>query len=123
MPPTQHTPPTTATPRLALAGAERRQHKRFPIARPGKIFRRSTQQYAAIVTRNLSASGALLEIESERPFGPGELLDLAVAFRSQPVVSAASLTRAIVVHTRALGDRRQAVAVRYIQPEPIAAAA
>jgi hypothetical protein len=117
-------PPTHVTaPVLTLTNADRRRHKRFSVARPGKLFRRSTQQFSPVITRNLSFSGALLEIESDRPFNTGELIELAVSFRPQAVVPSTSLIKAIVVRTHRLDVGRQAVAVRYIQPAALAAAA
>ena len=117
--------PTTPTPAptLSLSTSDRRRHKRFPVARPGKLFRRSTQQYAPVRTLNLSFSGALLEIQSERPIVVGELIDLGVAFRDRTVVESKSLVQGIVARVETLAADRQRVAVRYIQPSALLAAA
>lgn len=111
------TPPVR--PAANTASADRRRHKRFNVWRPGKVFRRAMQKYEPVRTRNLSFSGALLELEPSRPLGVGELLDVAIAFRDSPVVDSATMVRAIVtrVEPAAPGPgQRQAVAVRYIQP-------
>lgn len=112
---------------FTLSSADRRGDKRFAVARPGKVFRRSTQQYAPAVTRNLSLGGALIEADAERPFACGELVDLAVAFGDGPVLPSSSLLRAIVVRVSPSKDGRQSVALRYIAPSamplPHAAAA
>ena len=121
MPATEPPPPTTAA--LSLSNADRRRDRRFAVERPGKIFRRATQQYAPVTTRNLSLGGALLDVDAERPFASGELVELAVAFSDRALVPSSSLVRAIVtrVHPNARG--RQTVAVRYIRAESPAAAA
>jgi hypothetical protein len=108
---------------LSLINADRRSHKRFSVSRPGKLFRRSTQQYAPVVTRNLSFSGALLEVDGHRPFNQGELIDLAVSLRNQALVPDSSMVKAIVTRAEAPVEGRQTVAVRYIQPAGLAAAA
>jgi len=110
-------------PALRLANADRRRDKRFSIARPGKLFRRATQQYAPVTTLNLSSSGALVEIQTTRPLAVGEIIDLGVAFRDAALVSSKSLVQGFVARTRSLADNRQIVAVRYVQPRAMLAAA
>lgn len=98
----------------APTSTDRRRDRRFPLTRPGKVFRRSTQRYATAVTRNLSLGGALLEVDAERPFASGELVDLAVAFRDDAVVPSSSLVRAIVTRVEPIDRDRQTVALRYL---------
>lgn len=111
------------TPNLHLTGADRRRDKRFGVARPGKVFRRATQQYAPASTRNLSIGGALLEVDTARPFSVGELIDLGVAFTERPVVESRSLVQAVVTRVEPVNSGRQVVAVRYVQRAALAAAA
>lgn len=116
--------PSTMTTRplsLKFAAADRRRNKRFPVARPGKAFRRATQQYAAVMSRNLSVGGALLEVQTARPIGVGELMDVAIAFRDRPVLQSESLVSAIVTRADPVSEGRQTVAVRYIEPVAMAA--
>jgi hypothetical protein len=101
---------------------DRRSHRRFPVGRPGKLFRRSTQQYAPVTTRNLSFGVALLAVEVERPFMTGEIIDLGISFGPQPVVPAERLIHAIVTRVERLDSGRQNVAVRYLQVAAAAAA-
>lgn len=96
------------------SGEERRRHRRFKVERPGKLFRRNTQQFAAVRSCDLSFSGARLEVDSARPFSVGELVDLGLSMSKSAVVPSTSLVNAIVVRAVALGDTRQAIAVRYI---------
>lgn len=112
---------TTRPVSLKFAAADRRRNKRFAVARPGKAFRRSTQQYAAVISRNLSVGGALLEVQTERPIGVGELMDVAIAFRDRPVLQSESLISAIVTRAEPVSGGRQTVAVRYIEPVAMAA--
>lgn len=121
MPATEPPPLTPAA--LSLSNADRRRDKRFTIERPGKIFRRATQQYAPLTTRNLSIGGALLDVDAERPFASGELIELTVAFNDRALVPSSSLVRAIVTRVQPASRGRQTVAVRYIRPESPAAAA
>ncbi|MCC6322981.1 MAG: PilZ domain-containing protein [Phycisphaerales bacterium] len=102
---------------------DRRGHKRFLVARPGKIFRRSTQQYAPMTTRNLSFGGALVAVEADRPFSVGEIIDVGVSYGRHQVVPTDKLVRGIVVRVERLEPGRQNLAVRYIQPVGAAAAA
>lgn len=102
---------------------DRRRHKRFSVQRAGKVFRRSTQQYVPAGCKDLSFGGALLEIESERSIGIGEIVDVGLAMSNKAVVPSASLLRGIVVRSEALGEQRQLVAVRYLHREGLAEAA
>src|SRR3954468_3550986 len=83
----------------AGANSDRRSHRRFGVQRPGKIFRRSAQQYAPATSRDLSFGGALLEVESERSFTVGEVLDVGIALTPKAVVPSAALVRGIVVRS------------------------
>ena len=102
---------------------DRRSHRRFDVQRPGKVFRRANQQYVPVCSRDLSFGGALLEVESERGFNVGEVLDVGIALTQQAVVPSAALIRGIVVRSFAVGEHRQLVAVRYLHRESMAAAA
>jgi hypothetical protein len=102
---------------------DRRSHRRFGVQRPGKIFRRAGQQYVPAISRDLSFGGALLEVESERAFNVGEVLDVGIALTQKAVVPSAALVRGIVVRSHAVGEHRQLVAVRYLHREPVSQAA
>lgn len=110
-------------PSIRFPVADRRRHKRFAIARPGKIFRRATQQYVPATSRDLSFTGALLELESERPMAVGEVLDIGLAMTSSAVVPSSALLRGIVVRSETVGEFRQLVAIRYLHREALSEAA
>ena len=124
MHPQTNAPQSAALPAPSLAGAmDRRAHKRFGVARPGKVFRPSGRQYVPAASRDLSYAGALLEIETDRPFETGETIDVALALTPKAIVPSSSLLRAVVVRSHAIGEHRQLVAVRYLYREALQAAA
>ena len=102
---------------------DRRTHRRFGVQRPGKVFRRAAQQYAPVTSRDLSFGGALLEIESERGFNVGEVIEVGIALTRQAIVPSAALLSGIVVRSHAIGEHRQLVAVRYLHREQMSVAA
>lgn len=112
---------TDAAPNFRIS--DRRSHKRFGVKRPGKVFRRSTQQFVGAVSRDLSWGGAMLEIDCERPFSVGEVIDVALALGTGTVVSSQSLLSAIVVRSTPIAQHRHAIAVRYLTRQPAAQAA
>ena len=106
-----------------LSTEDRRKHRRFNVARPGKVFRRATQQFAAAQSRDLSFGGALLEVESPRLFNVGEIVELGLTLRGSAVVDSKSLVQGIVVRVRQVDPLRQSIAVRYINPGALKRAA
>lgn len=94
---------------------ERRKHRRFPVSRPGKAFRRATQQFQPVSSHDLSFSGALLEVQTGQALTIGEVIDLGMALSKNTVVPSAALVQAIVVRTGRVEEGRQAVAVRYLR--------
>ena len=113
-PQTPRGPASSWSPRGILPSQERRKHRRFHVERPGKVFRRTSQQFAAARSCDLSFSGALLEVESARPFNIGEIVDLGLAMSGGSVVPASCLVQAIVVRATAIDEARHTIAVRYI---------
>lgn len=103
--------------------SDRRSHRRFNVTRRGKVFRPAGQQYVPAISRDLSFGGALLEIESERGFQIGEVIDVGLALSRKSVLPSASMLRGIVVRAEAIGEQRQLVGVRYLHREAMSAAA
>jgi hypothetical protein len=106
--PNPSTPTTTTT-----TAEDRRSHRRFSVARPGKLFRPANKQFVPATSRDLSFAGALLEVESDRPFEAGESIDVGLSLNNRAVVPSTALIHGIVVRSEALGEHRQLVAVRY----------
>ena len=106
-----------------LGTEDRRKHRRFNVARPGKVFRRATQQFMAAQSCDLSFGGALLEVEGPRLFNVGEIVELGLTLRGSAVVDSKSLVQGIVVRVRQVDPLRQSIAVRYINPGALKRAA
>lgn len=102
---------------------ERRQHDRRDLARPCKVFLRQAMKYVPGNTRNLSDSGALLEVGPSRPLSVGDPVDLLISWTGQAVVRAESMAPARVVRVIESGHDRQLVALAFEQAEAAAAAA
>ena len=96
-----------------MSSKERRLAARMPIERPCKVFQRGTQRYVAATTRDVSATGALLEMRVMRPMVPGEWLDVGVAWSHSPIVLEDALMEAKVVRVHPMIDDRQTVAVAF----------
>ncbi|HMN42099.1 MAG TPA: PilZ domain-containing protein [Phycisphaerales bacterium] len=92
---------------------DRRSHRRFSVERPGKMFHPASRQFVPAMSRDVSFAGALLEVETDRPFEAGEPIDVGLSLNNRAVVPASALLHGIVVRSEALGEHRQLVAVRY----------
>lgn len=114
--------------------ADRRRSPRVRLVMPGKIFRRLTQQYVAVQSRDVSAAsgstsesggngGALLEVETKRGMQVGEIVDIALAMAPGAVVSSSSMLSAVVVRAKSIDETRQQVAIRYLARAAVAKAA
>ena len=99
---------------------ERRAFPRLRLARTCKVFHPGTQKFLPARTTDVSAYGALLRVDSPRPFQPGEDLEVAVAWDGEPLISGESLMRATIVRTGPGGladaERSQTVAVQFHAP-------
>ena len=93
---------------------DRRKQRRFSVARPGKVFRRATQQFNPVHSLDLSFSGALLEVDTPRPFAVGEIIDLGLAMGKESVVPSSCMVQAVVVRVTPIDPTRQTVAIRYV---------
>jgi hypothetical protein len=103
--------------------SERRRDARLPLDRPVKVQCLHTGRYLAGHTRNLSAGGALLEIEHPSLMIPGQRVKIGVAQTKQDVIlQADQMAEATVV--RSMGHRgRQTVAIMFDQRQELAASA
>lgn len=102
---------------------ERRCHPRLPTVRPVKLRSDATGlRYLPGRTRNLSAGGALIELDRAAPFQAGQHVHLALAQHpSQPIFYAQDLLDAVVVRSLRHGSTCH-LAVRFVQPQPMALA-
>ncbi|MBL8990062.1 MAG: PilZ domain-containing protein [Phycisphaerae bacterium] len=112
-----------ASPGLQIGGTpERRRHPRLTVSLPCKLATGGVSRFAFARTQNVSQSGALLEMDFERPINPGDRLNLAVAWRDQAVIPAHALREAKVIRVSPVGQRRHIVAVEFLRPALSAAA-
>lgn len=102
---------------------ERRLYARQNVIRPCTVFRRRTQRFVAARTRDISAGGALVEVDSARPLVEGETIDVGVAWTASPVIAESSLVEAKVVRVIEQLPGRQTVAVRFDLADVLAAVA
>ena len=101
---------------------ERRKHDRQPIVHPCKVRDRRTASYSAGQTADYSPGGALIRVDRARPFGPGDEIDLVVAWDGEPIVHADALTRARVRRVTPIDHHHQAVAVEFVREAAMPAA-
>lgn len=102
---------------------ERRFSARQIVTRPCTLFRRRTQRFVSARTCDVSAGGALIEIETTRPLVEGETLDIGIAWTASPVLSSNSLVEAKIVRILQRDETHQLVAVRFDQSDVLAAVA
>ena len=104
---------------------DRRVFPRFDMSRPCKVFHPASGRVLAGRTRNLSAGGALVELDTPRDFVPGDRLELAIAWTRRAVLPADALVEAKVVRTIASlvlpdGTVRRTLGIAFAKAEPIA---
>lgn len=97
------------------ADPDRRKHPRHLVARLCKIRDRRTAMYSAGKTADVSAGGALIAVERERPLGPGDELDIVVAWGESIVLSVESMLRCVVRRVTPTSGGRQLVAIEFTQ--------
>lgn len=97
-----------------MAESDRRADPRIQIARPCKVFVPKIDRYLAGTTWNLSASGALLEINRSEHLRPGDHLYVGIALkRRQAILRASEMFSAQVVRSFQTTRDRTALAVRF----------
>lgn len=96
---------------------DRRRYDRIAAEHSCKVLHRPSHRFYPGRTCDVSKSGAMIILDTERPLWPGEELSLFIAWNNEAgVVSQRLMTEATVVRvTAALGDR-QAVALQFSQP-------
>lgn len=95
--------------------SERRRHHRQPAVRTCKVRDRRTSAYVAGVTADFSIGGAMVRVQRDRPFGPGDELDLLIAWDGAAVLSSEAAVRARVRRVTPIDHHHQAVAVEFVR--------
>ena len=102
---------------------ERRHAVRFQLDRPAKVRCDHTGKYFPARTRDLSATGALLEVDRTSLFVPGQRLNVGVAWtKQQALLHENDMGPATVVRSLGQGST-QHVAVHFDKPQELAATA
>ena len=107
---------------MTAAIQNRRQHARADATLGCKILRPAVARYLSARTADVSAGGALLEIDTTRPLIEGETVEIGVAWTGSGLLSTRDLVSARVVRTDPLHDNRQQVAVKFARVQAPAAA-
>ena len=99
---------------------ERRRDTRVQVTRPVKIRCADTGKYYVGTTRNVSASGAMVQVDQRLPWTVGQEVSLALAWTTRQVVlSAANMAPGKVVRGPKL-DRSDHVAIEFQQTQELA---
>lgn len=99
---------------------DRRNHTRTQVQRPCKVYCPATHRYLAGETCDLSATGALVRVDSPRPLAVGEEIKVVVAWDRKAVLPAHAMMTGKVVRIAASIGQHQAVAVRFAQEQALA---
>ncbi len=84
---------------------DRRRHPRRADVRPCKLRDRRGLLFVSGTTDNVSEGGALLRTTAHRAFGPGDEVDVVVAWSNEALVPAEEIRRARVRRVRPAGRR------------------
>ncbi len=103
--------------------ADRRAHTRAETTLGCKLLRPAVARYLSARTTDVSAGGAMLEIDTTRPLIEGEDIEVGVAWTGSGLLSTKDLVSARVVRTTPLIGTRQRVAVRFARVQAQAARA
>ena len=104
-----------------MSQIERRYSARRPVKRPVKLRCVQSGRYMAGQTKNVSASGALLEICQSSLLVPGQSLEIGIAWGNrQAVLNAGHMLKSCVVRSLGMGGI-QYVAVQFEQMIEMAA--
>ncbi len=99
---------------------DRRHGRRLPISRPAKLRCLETGKYMAGRTKNISTTGAMLEVDRPSLLVNGQRLAVGIAWtRRDNPLHHEHLVQATVVRSLGLG-KVQHVAVRFDTPQPMA---
>jgi hypothetical protein len=103
--------------------SNRRSSPREPVTRPCKMLHIPSRRYAQARTCNVSAGGALIELDMPRQLMPGEEVDLVIAWRPAGVLDSGQMVRAKVIRSSTGDSGRQMVALEFSEAGHTALAA
>lgn len=103
------------------ASRDRRVHPRTPADLGCKVLRPALARYLSARTADVSAGGALIDLQTTTPLQEGEHLDVGVGWTGSGVLRARDLVEAVVVRATPLLNNSQRVAVRFATAQAAAA--
>ena len=96
---------------------DRRRHERNIVVRPCKLRDRRSLLFAAGQTHDVSQGGALVKVDSARPFAPGDEVEVAVAWTNGAVIASEGLVKARVRRVFPIDYHHQAIALEFERAE------
>lgn len=108
---------------MPIEEKDRRRYPRIDLDRACKVYHPASRRFAAARTRNVSAGGALLRVQTGRPLLPGETIDVALSLEAKPLLQSIAMIPSTVIRSLPVGDNAQELAVRFEAPIDLAAAA
>lgn len=102
---------------------ERRRHARLPIERPCKVYHRSSRQFLAASTCDLSEGGAMIRVDAKRSINAGDEIEVLVSWGKGPVLSRGSAIPAKVIRVPGQFASHQFLAVKFDREQELALAA
>ncbi len=90
---------------------ERRREVRQAVTRPCKVLHGPTGRYIAAETRDVSAMGTLLTVDSPREIMPGDRVDVLIAWDDRGLLREEEARRGTVVRVMRGQGQRQYVGV------------
>ena len=98
-----------------MAECERRVSERLNLERPCKLYIPRIGKYLAGSTWNLSAEGALLQLDRPVPLEPGDRLFVGIALtRRQPIFCSADMMEAAITRVLPTDNDSVALAVHFV---------
>lgn len=101
-----------------MAECERRVSERLNLERPCKLYIPRIGRYLAGSTWNLSAEGALLQLDRPVPLEPGDRLFVGIALtRRQPIFCSADMMEAAITRVLPTDNDSVALAVHFVDEQ------
>ncbi len=92
---------------------ERRVAERIELKRLAKVMHHPSHRYLPASTRNISTTGALIEVVTTRPLAAGDNLDVFVDFDDTKVLDNSNAVSATIIRVQEWTDERQTIAIHF----------
>lgn len=106
-----------------VANTERRREPRLAMNCAVKLFDPAARRYAAGITRNVSAGGALIELQRPISIPTGEAVGVVIDYTNRVGAVNQGDFSAATIARREFGAGQRLVAVRFVCPQQTSAAA